>query len=1034
MHFLKRSRGLASESADLIAEACSERRTLALRVPGAKYAPLQRVRADASMPDQPLPLLEAEARVSRLLQDEPNNPAIVSLKGRIEIIRGNSETAIADLHRALDADPKSTAVLNDLASAYFQRGETNNDPRDYGIAFELQSRALEGKDDIVALFNRAITAYRLFLLRQSREDWQHYLRLDGSSEWSHEARERLAEVLSTLEIHDREAASSLLTPAELVRKVNLKDQRTWEQVDPRIEEYVSVAISSWLPSLHLGRDEQSSLQIQRALTILATILQFQHKDNWLSDFLSQPRNGAASKALIALSQAFEDNHTTDDYAKAVRDSRLAVQAFRQAGNSAGVVRAALEEVTALHFSDAAHECLSGAQGKLAVAAVRQYSAVETQFELEAYNCAVLMNQFDRGRQYATKALGTALDHHFGGLAITATTFLADADYARGHRKEAWRSCNTALRQYWSSNLPASRAYGPYVVLDLLSQAEEMWHLDFAVGLQALELLPETKDPLMRAEEHTNLAHAAAMAGDLQMTSSQLTLAKQALDEGPRSDVTENYRFDLKLFSSWLQGRTNPADGIRSLDSIGEQLAAGHNETLAAKYHLAKGELLGAEGNLAGADQELSFAVYLSERQRSSLHEELDRASWIRGAEEPYRELAEVKRREGDPWGSLAVMELFRGSAVRANTDFGVSQHELTGNSSAAAPFQTLLWSETSTIRQTLSQQHNMGAVIVYGLLPRGLGIWLYNDREGLDVRMLETDPRNLLLIAKHFEELCARPSSSLESIQVAATELYALLIAPIANKIVPGKPLLIEVDPSLSSLPFQALMDPTGHYLADDHTVLLSPGLHYLQTKRTPYITSQSRALVVANTTGGSDSGLQPVNDVVPEAQRVATHFATSQLLVGDRASIEEIKRDLPQAAVFHFAGHAGMNNGEVGLLLNTSASDSSTAAFTASDVKSLPVLQLAVLSACSTEQGSSPTILDPESLVRAMLRAGAADVVASRWNIDSTATGHLMPRFYDLLLSGKAVPAALNEAEISLRQEYVHPYYWAAFAAFGKN
>jgi len=68
------------------------------------------------------------------------------------------------------------------------------------------------------------------------------------------------------------------------------------------------------------------------------------------------------------------------------------------------------------------------------------------------------------------------------------------------------------------------------------------------------------------------------------------------------------------------------------------------------------------------------------------------------------------------------------------------------------------------------------------------------------------------------------------------------------------------------------------------------------------------------------------------------------------------------------------------------------------------------------------------------MLGAGAADVVASRWNVDSAATGRLMLRFYDLLLSGKTAPEALNEAEIYLRQEYVHPYYWAAFAAFGKN
>jgi len=31
-------------------------------------------------------------------------------------------------------------------------------------------------------------------------------------------------------------------------------------------------------------------------------------------------------------------------------------------------------------------------------------------------------------------------------------------------------------------------------------------------------------------------------------------------------------------------------------------------------------------------------------------------------------------------------------------------------------------------------------------------------------------------------------------------------------------------------------------------------------------------------------------------------------------------------------------------------------------------------------------------------------------------------------------VSEALNGAELSLRQQYSHPYYWAAFDVFGKN
>jgi len=59
---------------------------------------------------------------------------------------------------------------------------------------------------------------------------------------------------------------------------------------------------------------------------------------------------------------------------------------------------------------------------------------------------------------------------------------------------------------------------------------------------------------------------------------------------------------------------------------------------------------------------------------------------------------------------------------------------------------------------------------------------------------------------------------------------------------------------------------------------------------------------------------------------------------------------------------------------------------------------------------------------------------VATRWNVDSTSTVSLMELFYERLLAGASVPQALASAEAALRQKTPHPYYWAAFDAFGKN
>jgi CHAT domain-containing protein len=70
------------------------------------------------------------------------------------------------------------------------------------------------------------------------------------------------------------------------------------------------------------------------------------------------------------------------------------------------------------------------------------------------------------------------------------------------------------------------------------------------------------------------------------------------------------------------------------------------------------------------------------------------------------------------------------------------------------------------------------------------------------------------------------------------------------------------------------------------------------------------------------------------------------------------------------------------------------------------------------------------------MLAAGVPNVIASRWDVDSAQTRQFIRAFYDALFSGKVAGAALRDAELQLMRdpETKHPYYWAAFAAFGHS
>ena len=75
-----------------------------------------------------------------------------------------------------------------------------------------------------------------------------------------------------------------------------------------------------------------------------------------------------------------------------------------------------------------------------------------------------------------------------------------------------------------------------------------------------------------------------------------------------------------------------------------------------------------------------------------------------------------------------------------------------------------------------------------------------------------------------------------------------------------------------------------------------------------------------------------------------------------------------------------------------------------------------------------------PHGLAQAFLRAGVPHVVASRWDVDSVSTRIFMRDFYHKFVMGRSPAAAIALAARSILQRpgTAHPYYWAAFNAFG--
>jgi len=106
----------------------------------------------------------------------------------------------------------------------------------------------------------------------------------------------------------------------------------------------------------------------------------------------------------------------------------------------------------------------------------------------------------------------------------------------------------------------------------------------------------------------------------------------------------------------------------------------------------------------------------------------------------------------------------------------------------------------------------------------------------------------------------------------------------------------------------------------------------------------------------------------------------------------------------------------------------------TAEDVTGLDLLdtELVVLSACETGLGEIRTGEGVFGLRRSFVLAGASTLVMSLWKVPDKQTQELMEEFYRRILKGEPRAEALKNAQMHIRSQYPHPFYWGAFICQG--
>lgn len=963
----------SNEPAALLAQAYTQARPFEYRLQDAGHGPIRQQRGAGSAFERPASLTSAVDAIRRMLDAHPQSGVALALRGRAELLEGDYTSAVDSLTRATEAAPDDVDARADLGVAYALRGESENRKADYGQAMELLLSALRRRpDDQRALFNLALTYEKLWMVDEAIETWDRFLRGNSPAGWRREAEER-REAMKKIKAAKKQTGELLRDPGRF-----LAAYASTESFDPL--PWYDIFWTEWLP--HASSDPEAA----RAARLLAAA--FTHyREFSLLDTLDGPTGAASDSGFVQLARAIALNRGGHP-GEALAPARDAAARLNMAGLHAAAALARVEFIYAARWAGLYRECRETTGIVLASLGPR-YPWIEGSARLNYSSCLFRLGEDGRGRAEVEAARARLDGSGLWPMAQRAAQFVTGVDSATGNFGPVWETAPEGLHRYWTTAASDYRAEAFHDFLRIASMGMGWRECAVVFYRGAIRFSRAAGNPQMETANRTRLAELLQEMGDYAGVVRELDAMNgvlNALGAGPDVAVLR-WEASLRRIQADLANGTarDPLPALNRLAADGAGSGARQRMDLAQTEGLA----YRAGGDSVHAAAAFGRAIDLAEQRAASLGSWALRMPLIESAGPSYRNLTLIQLMQHDSAGALATWRRFRPGAESAQ------------RSIAIAP------------------------------LPEGIAIWTVDDGR-VAVRWANVPADELDRAGKEFLRLCASPASAESEIRRVGNRLYAALLRPELRRLGPGT-ILLTTKSWLEEIPFGALSDDQGEYLGRR--------FHFVQAygppRQTPdgAITPASAALIVAAPIAIAPG--QPPLPVLSAAEREAAGVAARfpHATISNEATIEWLAQNAPRAEVFHFSGHGWANGGNGALILppgpNREPRFVTSANLAGQDWSRC---QLAVLSACLTAAGETRGAVNNQSLVQALLSAGARRVAAARWSIDSEATRTLMDVFYARLASGQSVPEALYgaEAEVAAASGWSHPYFWAGFDLFG--
>lgn len=635
-----------------------------------------------------------------------------------------------------------------------------------------------------------------------------------------------------------------------------------------------------------------------------------------------------------------------------------------------------------------------------------------------------------------------------------------------------------------------------ILINLANAYETLGNYDKALAFQnqSLTIARETKDRQAESTALGNLGAIHATQGNyqkaIQFHQESLTLAKSINDRegegfilqnlgtayhalGKRDEAIGYYQQSLAI----AQSLNNPQMQIDCLGNLGIVYEQKGDFTQAIKYHqqsLAIADSLKAprqkamalnnlahtllkSGQFQEAEKQLRIAIQILDVLRSNLQDS-EQVSLFDTQILTYNLLQQVLVAQNKQEAALEISEHGRSRAFVAL---------LAKQLSAQPKIAVALKPPTLEAIKKIAKQQN-ATLVEYSIIPedflsqgklRGLGaeiyIWVVKPTGEIvfrrsDIKSLKTPLKDLVNNSRESIGVRGLGFAIAKPVQTTTStdklkELHQILIKPIAD-LLPNDPnsrVIFVPQESLFLVPFPGLVDESGKFLIEKHTILTTPAIQVLElTQQKRQNISNKEALIVGNpimpvvppAPGEPPKQLESLPGAEAEAKAIA-QILNTKALIGKEATKERVVSQMNKARIIHLATHGLLDDFGDGIpgAIALTPTKNDNGLLTAGKILELKLnSELVVLSACDTGRGTI-TGDGVIGLSRSLISAGVPSVIVSLWSVPDAPTSTLMTEFYRNWQQKSDKAQALRNAMLTTMKKHPNPKDWAAFTLIGE-